>query len=85
MLFVIPKLYIQEGKIIISLHQIFKSFVFYLYYKNLENFNKLADIVLTPITGIDEAKQEDEQSPDPRSKKMLPSIEEETKNYIFPK
>lgn len=37
------------------------------------------------IKGIDEAKQEDEQSPTPKCKKMLPSIEEEKKPYSFPK
>lgn len=34
--------------------------------------------------GIHEALQEDEQSPDPFPKR-LPSIQEETKHYIFPK
>lgn len=37
-----------------------------------------------PISGIDEARQDEEQSPDFK-RKELPCIEEETKNYIFPK
>lgn len=37
------------------------------------------------VKGIDEAKQEDEQSPDPKCKKTLPAIEEEKKSYFFPK
>lgn len=37
-----------------------------------------------PICGIDEATQDEEQSPDFKWKE-LPCIEEENKNYIFPK
>mmetsp|Transcript_25643 Transcript_25643/g.22775 ORF Transcript_25643/g.22775 Transcript_25643/m.22775 type:complete len:109 (+) Transcript_25643:182-508(+) len=53
-------------------------------YKQKRAFSNHSNDIFTTITGIDEVRQEDEQSPEPGRKKVLPSIKEETKGYYFP-